>query len=84
MLASKLNYGDTIGVSNSLEIESGYDCSYKAKEFFTNKGFKIKRGKYVLNDYYGSAGTREQKAEDMMEMFKTVSEKKIIKMDILL
>ena len=42
------------------------------------KGFKIKRGKYVLEDYYGSAGTREQKAEDMMNMFKDNEVKAII------
>lgn len=81
MLANKLNYGDTIGVvgvSNSLEIGAGYDCFYRAEKFLTDKGFKVKRGKYVLNDYYGSAGTKEQKAEDMMEMFKDKDVKAII------
>ena len=81
MLANKLNYGDTIGVvgvSNSLELETGYDYFYRAEQFLTSKGFKIKRGKYVLNDYYGSAGTREQRAEDMMEMFKDKDVKAII------
>lgn len=39
MLADKLNYGDTIGVvgvSNSLELETGYDYFYKAEQFLTN------------------------------------------------
>lgn len=65
MLANKLNYGDTIGVvgvSNSLEIGATYEHFYKAEKFFIEKGFKVKRGKYVLDDYYGSAGTKEQKA----------------------
>ncbi|MBQ9012068.1 MAG: LD-carboxypeptidase [Bacilli bacterium] len=81
MLANKLNYGDTIGVvgvSNSLEIGAGYDCFYKAEKLFQSKGFKIKRGKYVLEDYYYSAGTREQRAEDMMNMFKDDEVKAII------
>ena len=84
MLANKLNYGDTIGiigVSNSLENEDKYDLFYKAEQFFLEKGFKIKRGKYVLEDYYGSAGTKEQKAEDMMNMFKDKDVKAIICLD---
>lgn len=81
MLANKLNYGDTIGVvgvSNSLEINNHYECFYKAEKFFQNKGFRIKRGKYVLEDYYGTAGTREQRAEDMMDMFKDDEVKAIV------
>ena len=82
MLASKLNYGDTIGVigvSNSIDLdENGYEVLCKAEEFFVKKGFKVKRGKYVLENYYGSAGTREQKAEDMMNMFKDKEVKAII------
>ena len=81
MIANKLNYGDTIGVigvSGSLNCEYTYKDFCKAEQFFINKGFKVKRGKYVLNDYYGSAGTKEQKAEDMMEMFKDKNVKAII------
>lgn len=82
MLANKLNYGDTIGVvgvSNSLYYdEYTTEHFYKAGKFLQDKGFKIKRGKYVLEDYYGSAGTREQKAEDMMNMFKDDEVKAII------
>lgn len=81
MLANKLNYGDTIGVvgvSNSLEVGATYDNFYQAEKFLTDKGFKIKRGKYVLNDYYGSAGTRYEKAEDMMNMFEDKEVKAII------
>ena len=81
MLANKLNYGDTIGVvgvANSLKVSNRYDDFYRAEKLFQDKGFKIKRGKYVLEDYYGSAGTREQKAEDMMNMFKDEEVKAII------
>lgn len=72
MVANKLNYGDTIGVvgvSNSLSSNNKYDAFIKAEEFLKSKGFNIKRGKYILEDYYGSAGTRKQKAEDLMNMF---------------
>ena len=72
MLANKLNYGDTIGVvgvSNSLFLNNKYNNFIRAKQFFENKNFKIKFGKYVEEDYYGSCGTKEQKAEDFMKMF---------------
>lgn len=81
MLANKLNYGDTIGVvgvSNSLTFNYRPEHFYKAEKFLQDNGFKIKRGKYVLEDYYGSAGTREQKAEDMMNMFKDKEVKAIV------
>lgn len=81
ILANKLNYGDTIGVvgvSNSLEINNHYESFNKAEKFLQNKGFKIKRGKYVLENYYGSAGTKEQRTEDMMNMFQDKEVKAII------
>ena len=81
MLANKLNYGDTIGVvgvSNSLKIGNLYDDFAIAEELLKSKGFKIKRAKNVLEDYYGSAGTREQKAEEFMNMFKDDEVKAII------
>ena len=81
MLANSLKYGDTIGVvgvSNSLKLNNRYEDFYRAEKLFESKGFKIKRGKYVLEDYYGSAGTREQKAEDLMNMFKDEEVKAII------
>lgn len=72
MLADKLNYGDTIGVvgvSNSLALNNRYNDFANAKQFLESKNFKIKFGKYVEEDYYGSCGTKEQKAEDFMNMF---------------
>jgi muramoyltetrapeptide carboxypeptidase len=81
MLANKLNYGDTIGVvgvSNSLALNDRYNDFMNAKQFLENKGFKIKFGKYIEEDYYGSCGTREQKAEDFMNMFLNDEVKAII------
>ncbi len=72
MIADKLNYGDTIGVvgvSNSLALNNRYNDFINAQRFLENKGFKIKLGKYIDEDYYGSCGTRQQKAEDFMDMF---------------
>lgn len=72
MLANKLNFGDTIGVvgvSNSLKLNNSFETFLKAETFLKNKGFQIKFGKYIKEDYYGSCGTREQKAEDFMNMF---------------
>ncbi len=84
MIANKLNYGDTIGivgVSNSLKLQNRYEDFYRAEKLFQEKGFKIKRGKYLLEDYYGSAGTRYQKVEDMMNMFQDKEVKAIICLD---
>ncbi len=82
LLANKLNYGDTIGVvgvSNSLQRNvNTEDLFYQGEKFLQSKGFKIKRGKYVLENHYGSAGTREQKAEDFMNMFQDDEVKAII------
>lgn len=81
MLANKLNYGDTIGVvgvSNSITFENKMENFFRGEDFLKAKGFKVKRGKYVLEDNFGSAGTREQKAEDMMKMFQDPEVKAII------
>ena len=81
MLANKLNYGDTIGVvgvSNSLALNNRFEDFKRAEKLLISKGFKIKFGKYIKEDYYGSCGTRKQKAEDMMNMFKDNEVKAII------
>lgn len=81
MLANRLKIGDTIGVvgvSDSLAKNHKEKEFYRAEKFLQEKGFKIKRGKYVLEDFYGSAGTKEQKAEDMMEMFQDKEVKAIL------
>ena len=81
MFASKLNYGDTIGivgVSSSIASNNRFDDFKKAEQFLKSKGFKIKFGKYIQEDYYGSCGTKEQKAEDFMSMFEDEEVKAII------
>lgn len=81
MLANKLNYGDTIGVvgvANSLELGNRYNDFIRAEKLLKSKGFKVKKAKNVLEDYYGSAGTREQKAIEFMNMFKDDEVKAII------
>ena len=71
MLAEKLKLGDTIGVTGVSSSATGdaLDHFFAAEKFLTEQGFKVKRGKHVLEDDHGSAGSRFQKAEDMMEMF---------------
>ncbi|MBQ2826122.1 MAG: LD-carboxypeptidase [Clostridia bacterium] len=71
MLAEKLKFGDTIGVTGVSSSATGDSLTYfyEAEKFLTQQGFRVKRGKYVLEDDHGSAGTRFQKAEDMMDMF---------------
>lgn len=84
MLANQLKQGDTIGVvgvSNSLQYEGKQEYFYRAEKFFKKKGFFIKRGKYLFHDFYGSAGTREEKAEDFINMFKDKEVKAIICLD---
>lgn len=57
MIANKLNYGDTIGVigvSNSLATEESKERFYRAETFLRGKGFKIKRGRYIFENFYGS------------------------------
>lgn len=81
MLADRLKYGDAIGVvgvSNSIEYKNKIEDFYKAEKFFMDKGFRVKRGKYVFENVYGSAGTKEQKAEDMMRMFEDKEVKAIV------
>ena len=71
MLAKKLNYGDTVGVvgvSNSID-EKAKQNFYNAERLLQERGFRVKRGKYVFEDDHGSCGKRWQKAEDMMAMF---------------
>lgn len=71
MIANRLNYGDTIGIvapSNYLD-EYRIETLYKAEEFFKLKGFKIKRGEHIFDNWYGSAGTPENRAKDINRMF---------------
>ena len=82
MLASKLKYSDTIGVvgvSNSLkENNISEEQIFEAKNFFEEKGFKIKLSANIFEDYHGSAGTKETRARELMKMFEDQEVKAII------
>lgn len=69
LLANKLNYGDTVavvGVSSSIGDRG--ENFIEAEKFLREKGFKIKFGKYVEVDDYGTCGTAEMRAEDFNTM----------------
>lgn len=71
MLAKSLNYGDTIGIiAPSFEVSIDSMAKYEeAKKFFKGKGFKIKEGKFITEKWLGSAGTPQQRAQDLNNMF---------------
>ena len=77
MLADKLKIGDTIGViapDKALFKEYGDDIALeKAIKFFEDLGLKVLLGKYLWTDVYNEdnycAGTKEERAEDINNMF---------------
>lgn len=71
MVAKRLEFGDTIGIvgpSNCMKKERA-DLFLEIEQFFIEKGFHIKRGKHLYDEWYGSAGTPLDRAKDLMEMF---------------
>lgn len=71
MLAKRLEYGDTIGIvgpSNWMKKER-VDLFVEIEQFLLDKGFHIKRGKHLYDEWYESAGTPQDRAKDLMEMF---------------
>ncbi|WP_300257624.1 LD-carboxypeptidase [Clostridium sp.] len=73
----KLKTGDTIGVVSPASGDSTDVINYNISSF-KNLGFKIKEGKYLRkkNDYL--AASDQERAEDLMEMFKDKEVKAII------
>ncbi len=71
MLASKLNIGDTIGiVSPSAPIRKDKEQALnKGKELLQEIGINSIEGKYVYKDTLLYSATKEEKAEDMNNMF---------------
>lgn len=71
MLAKKLKYGDTIGlIAPSFALgEDTREKLQKAVSLFNERGFKIKCGRHIFENWYGSAGTPQQRAEDLNAMF---------------
>lgn len=71
MIPEKLQKGDTIGIiapSNPITEKSMPDINNSIK-LLENNGYKIKMGKYALNNEYGYSASPESKAKDINEMF---------------
>lgn len=71
MLANKLKIGDTIGVIAPDKALKNSDKVYleRATEFFESLGLKIKYGKYLFSDRNYCAGTPQERANDINNMF---------------
>ena len=69
ILANKINYGDTLGIVGVAgAIGDREDHFIKAEKFLTEKGFKLKFGKNIRKNIYGSCGTPKERAEDFNAM----------------
>ncbi len=70
MKAKTLQLGDTIGIIAPSRPMRPYEKEiYQGIENLKKMGFKIKLGKNLDQQFYYSAGTPEQKANDLNEMF---------------
>ncbi len=71
MIPQKLEKGDTIGViapSDPITEKSMIDINNSIK-LLEGNGYKIKMGRYALNNEYGYSASPETKAKDINEMF---------------
>lgn len=69
ILSNKINYGDTLGIVGVAGPVAGHEETFiKAEKFLTEKGFKLKFGKHIHENVYGSCGTPAQRAEDFNAM----------------
>lgn len=69
---NKLKHGDAIGiVSPSAAILPKYKDQFgKGVKFLETLGYKVKVGKNVFNKYFYSAGTAQERADDLHDMFR--------------
>lgn len=76
MLANKLKIGDTIGVIAPDKALKSKDIKplENATKYFESLGLKVKYGKYLFSEDNYCAGTPEERAKDLNDMF---SDKKI-------
>lgn len=72
MLGKRLCFGDTIGLISPASPENE-DSIKKCITFFNNKGFNIVEGKHLYDKWGYLAGRDENRASDIMEMFKNKS-----------
>lgn len=68
MIGERLCIGDTIGIICPSSAESE-EIINKGINFFQNKGFNIKKGKYIYKRLGYLAGTDEERAYDLNNMF---------------
>lgn len=76
MLANKLKIGDTIGVIAPDKALKSKDIKFleNATKYFEGLGLKVKYGKYLFSEDNYCAGTPEERAKDLNNMF---SDKKV-------
>lgn len=71
MLANKLKIGDTIGVIAPDKALKSKDRKTleNATKYFESLGLKVKYGKYLFSEDHYCAGTPEERAKDLNDMF---------------
>lgn len=71
MLANKLKIGDTIGVIAPDKALKSKDRKTleNATKYFESLGLKVKYGKYLFSEDNYCAGTPEERAKDLNDMF---------------
>lgn len=71
MLANKLKVGDTIGVIAPDKALKSKDIKplENATKYFESLGLKVKYGKYLFSEDNYCAGTPEERAKDLNDMF---------------
>jgi len=78
LIPEKLNEGDTIGIVSPASAIFESEPYTIAKKSFEAMGLKVKFGKNTKNRYGHLAGTDEERAEELNEMFRDTSVKAII------
>ncbi|MGB8375906.1 MAG: LD-carboxypeptidase [Salegentibacter sp.] len=78
IIPDALQEGDTIGIVSPASAIFETEPYEIAKESFQAMGLKVKFGKYVRNRYGHLAGTDEERAEELNDMFRDSSVKAVI------
>lgn len=77
-IPSRLQAGDTIGIVSPASAIFESEPYEIARETFEAMGLKVKFGKYTKGRYGHLAGTDDQRAEELMDMFRDKEVKGII------
>ena len=80
ILPNAIKPGDIIGViaPSNIILEKDEQYIKKSTKLFTDLGYKVKFGKYVIANTLGYGATAKQKAEDINNMFLDSEVKAII------